>query len=83
VSDDIPRLLGQIDGKLDQLIKGFDKHEDDDVRRFTDTYKKIDEIKEDINKAKGAKGAFLLAAGGIASAAALVAPLVAKALGLK
>jgi hypothetical protein len=83
VSDEIPRLLGQIDGKLDQVIETFKEHRNDDVRRFTELHGRLDQHAEDINKAKGAKGALLWAAGGIASAVALAAPFVAKALGLK
>jgi endonuclease III-like uncharacterized protein len=94
MSDDLNRMLGQIDGKLDQVISTFNRHIDDDVRRFTEVHGKIDahkqqvnekfsEHSEDINKAKGAKAALMWAAGGIAGAVAFAAPYVAKALGIK
>ena len=80
---ELSQILGRIDGKLDQVIETFKEHREDDKRRFTEVHARLDEYAEDINKAKGAKGALLWAAGGIASAVALAAPYVAKALGIK
>lgn len=80
---EIAQLLGRLDGKLDQVISSFDRHIDDDVRRFTEIHKKLDEQAEDINKAKGAKGAVLWLVGGGAAAIASTVVMAAKALGLK
>lgn len=80
--DDIPQMLGRIDGKLDQMIDSFKEHREDDIRRFTDVYTKLGEHSTDINTAKGAKGALLWVAGGIAGAAGVVASIAAKALGI-
>lgn len=81
MSDDIGQMLGRIEGKLDQVGKSLDRHIDDDVRRFSDVYKVLGDHAEDINKAKGAKGALLWAAGGLATAAGFAASYVAKAMG--
>lgn len=80
---ELSQLLGRIDGKLDQVIEAFKEHRDDDKRRFGELYGKLDEHAEDINKAKGAKGALLWAAGLVAGIISFAAPYVAKALGLK
>ena len=81
VSDDIQRMLGQIDGKLDQAIKALDRHIDDDVRRFTEVFDRLDQSDAEINKAKGAKGVILfLVTGGAAAIGGLVA-MAAKAFG--
>jgi hypothetical protein len=80
---ELSQILGRIDGKLDQVIDSFKEHREDDKRRFSEVYGKLAEHAEDINKAKGAKGALLWAAGGIAGAVAFAAPYVAKALGIK
>lgn len=78
---DVLQTLGSIDGKLDQVIKAVDRHIDDDVRRFTEIHKKLDDQAEDINQAKGAKGALLWVAGGIAALVGTLATAAAKALG--
>lgn len=83
MSDDVQRMLGQIDGKLDQVIKSVDRHIEDDVRRFGEVYKRLDHNDADINKAKGAKGVLLLLAGSIAAAAAAAVTWAAKAIGLQ
>jgi hypothetical protein len=72
VSDpEISRLLGRIDGKLDQVIDSFKEHREDDKRRFTEVHARLDDHAEDINKAKGAKGAIVwlvgLISGGISA----------------
>ena len=82
MSDDINRMLGQIDGKLDSVIKALDRHIDDDVRRFTEVYVRLDATDRDINQAKGAKGAILWAAGLVAALVGSVATIVGKKLGL-
>lgn len=81
MADDVSQMLGRIEGKLDQVVKSFDRHIDDDVRRFTEIHKKLDEQAEDINKAKGAKGVIVWMAGVVGAIAAGIASLVAKALG--
>lgn len=76
-------LLGKIDGKLDQVITSAEEHRSDDKRRFTEVHERLDEHAEDINKAKGAKGALLLVASLVAGVVTFIGPMVAKALGLK
>ena len=80
---DVIQLLGRIDGKLDQVIDSAKEHREDDKRRFNEVHGRLDEHAEDINKAKGAKGALLWIAGLVAGVVTFVGPMVAKALGLK
>lgn len=80
---EISQLLGRIDGKLDQVIAASKEHREDDVRRFSDVYKKLGEHAEDINKAKGGKAVLLVVASGLAGFIAFIGPMVAKAFGLK
>lgn len=80
---DISRMLGQIDGKLDSLISAAKEHRDDDTRRFTDVYRRLDNCDEDINKAKGAKGVLLWMVGGGAAAIGGLVAVAAKAFGVK
>lgn len=67
MTDNTERMLGQVDGKLDRLIENFDKY----LAAHSERHKNIDdELKEfaaDINKAKGAKGAIMVAAGALAT----------------
>lgn len=79
---DVLQLLGRIDGKLDQVIDSAREHRDDDKRRFTEVYVKLDDHERDINQAKGAKGALLWVAGGVAAAASVAISYAAKALGI-
>lgn len=83
MANDQQHLLGQIDGKLDQVIKSLDRHIDDDVRRFSELYKKTSDHDQEIAKAHGAKGVILWAAAALASVVAFAVPYIAKALGLK
>ena len=83
MSDDVQRMLGQIDGKLDQVIESFKEHREDDNRRFTEVHARLDEHAEDINKAKGAKGVLLWLIGGGAAAIGGLVAVAAKAFGVK
>lgn len=79
--NDINRMLGQIDGKLDATLEALNRHIDDDVRRFTDVYGKLDEQAKDINQAKGAKGVVLYLIGGGAAAIGGLVAMAARAFG--
>ncbi len=81
MDNDVLQMLGRIDGKLDQVIDSAKEHRDDDKRRFTEVYTKLDEHSSENNKAKGAKGALLWVAGGIAALVGTLATAAAKALG--
>lgn len=78
----ILQALGRIEGKVDEISSAAKEHREDDKRRFSEVYGKLDEHSVDINQAKGAKGALLWVAAGIATAAGAVAAVAAKALGL-
>lgn len=83
MSDELNRMLGQIDGKLDQVIESFKEHREDDKRRFGEVYGRLDGLDADINKAKGAKGLFVwLITGGAAAIGGVVA-MAAQAFGKK
>jgi hypothetical protein len=75
---DVLQLLGRIDGKLDQVIEAAKEHREDDKRRFTEVHQRLDEHAEDINQAKGAKGALLWGAGLVATVAGTAAAYAAK-----
>lgn len=77
---DVLQTLGRMEGKLDQLIDQAKEHRDDDKRRFTEVHARLDEHAEDINKAKGAKGALLWSAGLVATLAGSAAAYAAKKL---
>ena len=77
---DVLQLLGRIDGKLDQVIESAKEHREDDKRRFNEVHGRLDEHAEDINKAKGAKGAVLWGAGLVATVAGSAAAYAAKKL---
>ena len=83
MSDDLNRMLGQIDGKLDQVIDTFKEHREDDKRRFTEVHARLDDHAEDINKAKGAKGVLLWLIGGGAATIGAGVAMVAQAFGFK
>mgnify|MGYP001569823683 CR=1 FL=1 len=78
---DVLLLLGRIEGKLDQVIETAEEHRDDDKRRFTEVYEKLDEHSNDINQAKGAKGALLWVSGIVAAVVSAAAGIAAKVFG--
>lgn len=83
MSDELNRMLGQIDGKLDQVIETFKEHREDDKRRFGEVYARLDGHDKDINQAKGAKNLFIwLVTGGAAAIGGVVA-MAAQAFGKK
>lgn len=82
-TNEILQALGRIEGTVMEIRDAAREHRDDDKRRFTEVHSRLDQYAEDINKAKGAKGALLWAAAGIASVVGFVAPYIAKVLGLK
>lgn len=79
--DDFAQVLGRIEGKLDQVIEASREHRDDDKRRFTEVYIELGKHAEDINKAKGAKGAILWMASGLAALVSAGLAGAAKMLG--
>lgn len=81
MSDEINRMLGQIDGKLDQVISTFNRHQDDDIRHFKEVCDRLDKADAEMNKSKGAKGVIVfLITGGAAAIGGLVA-MAARAFG--
>lgn len=72
------QLLGKIDGKLDQVIDAAREHRDDDKRRFSDVYDKLDAQSEEIAKAKGAKGVILALVGAGAAVIGGLVSFIAK-----
>ena len=79
--NEVMQALGRIEGKLDSQIELATEHRADDVRRFTDVYKRLGDHDQEIAKAQGAKGALLWAAGVVAGIVGLVAPALAKKMG--
>lgn len=75
------QLLGNIDGKLEEIGKSLDRHIDDDVRRFSEVYKTLGEHDKEIAKAQGAKGAIMWIVGLIAGSVGAIASLIIKAKG--
>lgn len=73
--------LGRIEGKLDSEILMAREHREDDKRRFSDVYKKLDEHSDDISKAQGAKGVLLWLVGGGAAAIGGLVVVASKAFG--
>lgn len=81
MNEELAQMLGRIDGKLDQVIDSFKEHREDDTRRFESVHKTLNEHRDDINQAKGAKSVLMWMAGGIAAAAGATSAAIAKALG--
>lgn len=82
MTDQILQALGRIEGKLDSEIAASKEHREDDKRRFSDVYSRLDDHEKDINQAKGAKGALLWLVGGGAAAVSTLIFAVGKAKGL-
>lgn len=73
MADNTELLLGQIDGKLSALSDAVRAHVQSDHDRFEAVFAELKEHAKDINTAKGAKGALVWAAGGVAGAVSLIA----------
>lgn len=74
---EILQALGRIEGKLDAEIRLAEEHRKDDVRRFGDVFKRLDEHEKDINQAKGGRAVILwLVGGGLVSLLASLAAAV-------
>lgn len=74
---EVLKLLGRIDGKLDSVVENLNRHIDDDVRRFSDVYEKLEKQADQISQAKGAKAMLLwLVSGGAAAIGAAVSFLM-------
>ena len=82
-NDQILTALGRIEGKLDAEIDLAREHREDDKRRFSEVYTLISGQAEDINKAKGARGAIIWIAGLIAAVVGGLVTMAAKKLGLQ
>lgn len=77
MDNDLYQSLGRIEGGLNGLTSALKEHMEQDTRRFTDVYSKIEAHAEDINQAKGAKAAVFV----IATVAGTLASGVAWAIG--
>lgn len=73
MADNAEFLLGQIDGKLNSLNEAVRAHVQSDHDRFEAVFAELKEHAADINTAKGAKSALILAAGGVAGAVSIIA----------
>ena len=78
MSDELHQMVGRIDGKLDSLISGLKEHVAEDTRRFDAVGKMLLQHEQDINQAKGAKGAILWVVGVLAAGVGAVAGIIAK-----
>lgn len=88
----ILQALGRIEGKVDEIKDAAKEHRDDDKRRFTELHHKVDENRDeanrkfaehaqDINQAKGAKGALMWVASGVAAFVGMAVTLIGKKMG--
>ena len=82
-NDQILTALGRIEGKLDAEIDLAREHREDDKRRFSAIDTVVAGLAEDINKAKGARGAIIWIAGLIAAVVGGLVTMAAKKLGLQ
>lgn len=81
MSDDLHRLVGEANGKLDTLLDLVRDHVRQDDDRFTRVYTELASHAADINKAKGAKAAVLVVAGGLAGLVSFVVAAASKLFG--
>ena len=79
MNEEIGQMLGRIDGTLDRVIASAEEHRADDIRRFEEVFKQLGNHSDEINKAKGAKGAVVWMSGLVA---ALIAALAERAMKL-
>lgn len=77
MSDNTERFLGQIDGKLDALVKTMTDHAETDSKQFKAVFDELRSHAADINKAKGAKWAVLALSGAIASGVSIAVAVAA------
>lgn len=73
MSDNIDRMLGEISGKLDRLTDNFDKY----ISYHDKRHEKVDVTlaahEADINQAKGAKNAVIIAGAAVSGLVAIAA----------
>ena len=83
MSDDpnVLQSLGEIKGLLVGTKEMLREHIDQDTRRFDTSFKRLDSIDAEINKAKGAKAMVVWLAGGAATVVSGIAWAVGKFLG--
>ncbi len=78
---DLHQLVGEANGKLDTLLVLMRDHIVANDRRFGEVDVELKAHAADINKAKGAKNAVLLLAGGCAAVVSAAAVAIGKAFG--
>ncbi len=66
MSDTTERMLGEISGKLDRLTDNFDKYISFHAEQHKEVDKTLKAHDADINQAKGAKAAIMVAGGAVA-----------------
>lgn len=74
--------LGRIEGAVGGVKEMLAEHIEQDTRRFDTTFKRLDALDADVNKAKGAKSAILWVAGGVGTIASGVAWAIGKILNI-
>lgn len=67
MSDDLHQSVGRIEGKLDALISASHSYQLAHDARHIVIDQHIEEVKKDINMAKGAKGAVLVMVGTVSA----------------
>lgn len=81
MSADLHQLVGEANGKLDTLTRTLERYIEAHERRHENIDAKIEAHAKDINQAKGAKGAVLLFAGGVATVVSAAAVAAMKLFG--
>lgn len=76
MSDNTERMLGQVDGKLDELIRSITQWQADHNKRHEAIDAKVEEHAAAINQAKGAKAAIYTVAAVISGGIALIAKVI-------